>query len=188
MSNKALVVIDIQNDITKHYRDIIETARKTPSAASFLTVPSGLFVFAPVFLRLLGVYVFPDLLHDGGPCRCHKVGRLPQWSVPVDVLFDMRVHLRVLVDLPGGLRLQYADQAGRRDLRRHGYQHMDVVPVCLRRQQLRIEPGAEVADMAFQELRYLIVDDGFSVFCHKDDMVCEQVYAVRAADVFHDTS
>ena len=24
MSNKALVVIDIQNDITKHYRDIIE--------------------------------------------------------------------------------------------------------------------------------------------------------------------
>ena len=23
MSNKALVVIDIQNDITKHYRDII---------------------------------------------------------------------------------------------------------------------------------------------------------------------
>ena len=31
MSNKALVVIDIQNDITKHYRDIIETARKTPA-------------------------------------------------------------------------------------------------------------------------------------------------------------
>ena len=87
---------------------------------------------------------------------------VPQWSVPVDVLFDMRVHLRVLVDLPGGLRLQYADQVGRRDLRRHGYQHMDVVPVRLRRQQLRIEPGAEVADMAFQELRYLIVDDGFS--------------------------
>ena len=25
MSNKALVVIDIQNDITKHYRDIIDT-------------------------------------------------------------------------------------------------------------------------------------------------------------------
>ena len=24
MSNKALVVIDIQNDITKHYRDIID--------------------------------------------------------------------------------------------------------------------------------------------------------------------
>ena len=24
MSNKALVIIDIQNDITKHYRDIIE--------------------------------------------------------------------------------------------------------------------------------------------------------------------
>ena len=24
MNNKALVVIDIQNDITKHYRDIIE--------------------------------------------------------------------------------------------------------------------------------------------------------------------
>ena len=24
MSNKALVVIDIQNDITKHYRDIVE--------------------------------------------------------------------------------------------------------------------------------------------------------------------
>ena len=25
MSKKALVVIDIQNDITKHYRDIIDT-------------------------------------------------------------------------------------------------------------------------------------------------------------------
>ena len=25
MCNKALVVIDIQNDITKHYRDIIDT-------------------------------------------------------------------------------------------------------------------------------------------------------------------
>ena len=24
MSNKALVVIDIQNDITKHYRDVID--------------------------------------------------------------------------------------------------------------------------------------------------------------------
>ena len=25
MSNKALIVIDIQNDITKHYREIIDT-------------------------------------------------------------------------------------------------------------------------------------------------------------------
>ena len=28
MNNKALVVIDFQNDITKHYRDIIDTVNE----------------------------------------------------------------------------------------------------------------------------------------------------------------
>ena len=97
----------------------------------------------------------------------------------------MRVHLRVKVDLARGLRLQDTDQVRRGSLRCHGYQQVDVVPVRLRRQQLRVEAGAQVADMVLQELRYLIIDDRLTVLRHKDDMVSEQVYAVRAPDVFH---
>ena len=45
MSNKALVVIDIQNDITKHYRDIIDTInaaiRSMPPAFRATTPPSA---------------------------------------------------------------------------------------------------------------------------------------------------
>ena len=36
MSNKALVVIDIQNDITKHYRDIIENINSAEDAGNAL--------------------------------------------------------------------------------------------------------------------------------------------------------
>lgn len=40
MNNKALVVIDIQNDITKHYRDIIDNI----NAAIEWAVTKGMYV------------------------------------------------------------------------------------------------------------------------------------------------
>ena len=42
MSNKALVVIDIQNDITKHYRDIIDTINAAVDWAMDLGMPASL--------------------------------------------------------------------------------------------------------------------------------------------------
>ena len=40
MQNKALVVIDIQNDITKHYKDIIDNI----NAAVDWAVSNGMYV------------------------------------------------------------------------------------------------------------------------------------------------
>ena len=39
MNNKALVVIDLQNDITKHYRDIIDTVNEAIDWAQASGVP-----------------------------------------------------------------------------------------------------------------------------------------------------
>ena len=43
MSTKALVVIDIQNDITKHYRDIIEVPKNAFNSSAVFpsTFPNG---------------------------------------------------------------------------------------------------------------------------------------------------
>ena len=52
MKNKALVVIDIQNDITKNYREIVENLNKAIDWA----IEQGMYPFfmevMPVWLRL----------------------------------------------------------------------------------------------------------------------------------------
>ena len=70
----------------------IEMARKTPADLSrprikrllhlpasfcFLTIFSGLFIFASVFLCLLRVYIFPDFFHDCCPRGRNEIGWLP---------------------------------------------------------------------------------------------------------------
>ena len=64
MSKKALVVIDIQNDITKHYRDIIDRL----NAAIDWAVACGMEV----------VYIQHNNLSAG--TRTFKPGRQNDWS------------------------------------------------------------------------------------------------------------
>ena len=65
MNNRTLVVIAIQNDITKHYRDIIEninclTWSMTPSSSSSKTLLDNINL-STLLARLRGLYFMKKL-------------------------------------------------------------------------------------------------------------------------------
>ena len=96
---------------------------KCPSAASaafFLTVPSGLFVLASVLLCLLGVNVLLYLSHNSGTGHCHEVGWLPQRCIPINILFDVRVHVRIPVVIREESYTSQASAVGRDDIPTYG--------------------------------------------------------------------
>ena len=73
MSNKALVVIDIQNDITKHYKDIIDNI----NAAIDWAVSQGMTVIYIKHNNLSpGTRTFkPDTKGGVEPCLCQDEGQ-----------------------------------------------------------------------------------------------------------------
>ena len=55
MNNKALVVIDIQNDITKHYRDIISNINAAIEWATATDIIRHIFLQRSTFGRFLAL-------------------------------------------------------------------------------------------------------------------------------------
>ena len=76
MNNKALVVIDIQNDITKHYRDIIGNI----NAAIEWAVDEGMHV---VYIK----HILRPPLGDGNKAGGRNVELVPEMKVVSDNIF-----------------------------------------------------------------------------------------------------
>ena len=76
MNNKALVVIDIQNDITKHYRDIIDNI----NAAIEWAVAEGMQV---VYIK----HIMRPPLGDGYKAGGRSVELVPEMKVVSDNIF-----------------------------------------------------------------------------------------------------
>ena len=81
MNNKALVVIDLQNDITKHYRDIIDTVNE----------PGRVYELG--YERCTCPKVLSGQITDPDQCNCSRqsilyiLGRLePNSSFEVEIL------------------------------------------------------------------------------------------------------
>ena len=76
MNNKALVVIDIQNDITKHYRDIIDNI----NAAIEWAMAEGMHV---VYIK----HILRPPLGDGNKAGGRIVELVPEMKVVSDNIF-----------------------------------------------------------------------------------------------------
>ncbi len=76
MNNKALVVIDIQNDITKHYRNIIDNI----NAAIEWAVAEGMHV---VYIK----HIMRPQLGDGYKAGGRSVELVPEMKVVSDNIF-----------------------------------------------------------------------------------------------------
>ena len=76
MNNKALVVIDIQNDITKHYRDIIDNI----NAAIEWAMAEGMHV---VYIK----HILRPPLGDGYKAGGRSVELVPEMKVVSDNIF-----------------------------------------------------------------------------------------------------
>ena len=73
MSNKALVVIDIQNDITKHYRDIIDNIN---SAIDWAMKQGMAIVYIKHNNLSAGTRTFKPAQKEKNLCRSSRLSRI----------------------------------------------------------------------------------------------------------------
>ena len=122
----------------------------------FLFVVPALNVLPGMLFCTLSFYKFFYFLKGGRTSRSNKVAAAPERSISPKIVLDM---FRVsLADLSCYLCLQCADEPGRCDIRRHGYQQVHMVPVGFSGQHLPAEAAAQITGVIDHEVTDLIRD------------------------------